>query len=176
VKNRNKLPTKLFWVDLEMTGLDPEVDKIIEVGVIVTDFDFNELDTYEAVIKQDLDALTLDPWITENLADLLKQVPNGKDEQEVISDLIELIDKNFDENPVILAGNSIHQDRRFIRKWWPKFDERLHYRMLDVSSFKVWMMGKQGVVFHKPEQHRALEDIRGSIQELKQYTESLNLK
>ncbi len=171
---RNKLPTKLFWVDLEMTGLDPEVDKIIEVGVIVTDFDFNEVETYEAVIKQDLDSLTLDPWITENLADLLTKVPTGKDEQEVIAELNKICEKHFD-GPVILAGNSIHQDRRFIRKWWPDFERKLHYRMLDVSSFKVWMMGKHGTVFHKPEQHRALEDIRGSIQELKQYVEQTKL-
>lgn len=157
-----------------MTGLDPEVDKIIEVGVIVTDFDFNEVETYEAVIKQDLDSLTLDPWITENLADLLTKVPTGKDEQEVIAELNKICEKHFD-GPVILAGNSIHQDRRFIRKWWPDFERKLHYRMLDVSSFKVWMMGKHGTVFHKPEQHRALEDIRGSIQELKQYVEQTKL-
>lgn len=171
---RNKLPTKLFWVDLEMTGLDPEVDKIIEVGVIVTDFDFNELETYETVIKQDLDSLTLDPWITENMSDLLTKVPNGKDEQEVVAELNKICEKHFD-GPVILAGNSIHQDRRFIRKWWPEFEAKLHYRMLDVSSFKVWMMGKHGTVFHKPEQHRALEDIRGSIQELKLYVEETKL-
>jgi len=175
MKNRNKMPEKLFWVDLEMTGLDPGVDRIIEVGVIVTDFNFNELDTYETIIKQDLGALKLDPWITENLAGLLGQVPEGKDEQEVISDLMKLVGKNFDENPVILAGNSIHQDRRFIRKWWPELENRLHYRMLDVSSFKIWMMGKHNVMFHKPEQHRALEDIRGSIQELQQYVEDAKL-
>jgi oligoribonuclease len=175
MKHRNKLPTKLLWIDLEMTGLDPEIDRIIEVGVIITDFDFNELATYETVIKQDLDALTLDPWITDNLTNLLTQVPAGKDEQEVIAGLMKLIDENFDEAPVILAGNSIHQDRRFIRQWWPELEARLHYRMLDVSSFKIWMMGKHGTIFHKPEQHRALEDIRGSIQELRQYVDKIEL-
>lgn len=157
-----------------MTGLNPGVDKIIEIGVIVTDFDFNELETYEAVVKQDLSEITLDPWITENLAGLLKQVPDGKDEQEVIADLCKIVDKHF-EYSAILAGNSIHQDRRFIRKWWPDLEEKLHYRMLDVSSFKIWMMGKHGKVFHKPEQHRALEDIRGSIQELQGYIKDSNL-
>lgn len=175
MQGRNKLPKKLLWIDLEMTGLEPTTDRIIEIGVIVTDFDFNEIDSYEAVIKQDLDSLDLDDWIKQNLTKLLTQVPNGKDEQKVVADVINMIDKNFDDAPVLLAGNSIHQDRRFIRQWWPDLEARLHYRMLDVSSFKVWMMGKHGKVFHKPEQHRALEDIRGSIEELQSYVDQLNL-
>lgn len=174
MQGRNKQPEKLLWVDLEMTGLEPSQDRIIEVGVIITDFEFNELDTYEAIIKQDLDSIELDDWIKENLTELLTKVPSGENEQDVERKIIEMCDKHFN-GPVILAGNSIHQDRRFIRKWWPELEAKLHYRMLDVSSFKVWVMGKQGIAFRKPEQHRALEDIRGSIEELKYYIEESKL-
>ena len=70
---------------------------------------------------------------------------------------------------VVLAGNSIHQDRRFIRRQMPELEERLHYRMLDISAWKVYMMAKFGIEMTKTNQHRALEDIRGSIAELQQY-------
>lgn len=175
MKDRNKLPTKLLWIDLEMTGLHPEKDRIIEVGVIITDFELNEIDSYEAIIKQDINYDELDQWIKDNMSDLIRESQaKGEPEHEVQAKLVEIIDKHFD-GPVILAGNSIHQDRRFIRQWWHDFESRLHYRMLDVSSFKVWVMGRQGRIFHKPEQHRALEDIRGSIEELKGYTKDLDL-
>lgn len=79
------------------------------------------------------------------------------------------MDEHFEDGPVLLAGNSIHQDRKFIDRWWPKFSRRLHYRMLDVSAWKVVMEGKYKKKFAKPENHRALEDIRGSIEELRYY-------
>ena len=75
----------------------------------------------------------------------------------------------------MLAGNSIHQDRRFIDHWWPQLAQRLHYRMLDVSAWKVVMEGKYGKKFAKPEDHRALEDIRGSIMELRYYLQKVAL-
>lgn len=173
--SRNK-PTKLLWMDLEMTGLEPATDRILEVAIIVTDFEFNELDTYEAVVKQDDDVLAnMNDWAKENLAanGLVEKIKSsGKDEKEVVEDIVKLLNKNFNEQ-VVLAGNSIHQDRRFIRKWWPQVDEKLHYRMLDVSSFKVLMQGKYKFDFKKPDEHRALEDIRGSIQELRYYLKKL---
>ena len=80
------------------------------------------------------------------------------------------MDKNLDKNtPIILAGNSVHIDRRFIVNYWPRFDSRLHYRMLDVSAWKVVFEGKFRTKFAKPDNHRALDDIRGSIQELEYY-------
>lgn len=68
-----------------------------------------------------------------------------------------------------MAGNSIHQDRKFIDREWPRLAERLHYRMLDVSAWKVYMEGARGQKFLKRDLHRALDDIRGSIEELKWY-------
>jgi len=80
------------------------------------------------------------------------------------------LDEHFEiGKPVLLAGNSIHQDRRFIINEWHRFDDRLHYRMLDVTAWKVVMEGKYKKRFSKPEEHRALGDIRGSIMELKYY-------
>lgn len=173
--SRNK-PTKLLWMDLEMTGLEPTKDRILEVAIIVTDFEFEELATYEAVVKQDDEVLAnMNQWAKENLVTngLVEKIKSsGKNEKEVVKDVVTLMNKNFNEQ-IILAGNSIHQDRRFIRKWWPEVDEKLHYRMLDVSSFKILMQGKYKFDFKKPDEHRALEDIRGSIQELRYYLKKL---
>ena len=183
-------PTKLLWIDLEMTGLDPIEDRILEVGVIVTDFSFEELDSYEAVIKQPqavLNRMKKAAWYewegTQRVKvgtvydmaksnGLLDKIAEGEDEDKVEKQLIKLVEKNFDK-PAVLAGNSIHQDRRFIRQWWPDLEQKLHYRMLDVTSFKIWMQGSRGQEFQKPDAHRALEDIRGSIGELKHYLNRL---
>lgn len=188
---RAAFPKKLLWVDLEMTGLDPNHDRILEVGAVVTDFKFNELDTYEAVVKQsqaDLDRMRRAPWYewqgsrrvqTGTVYDmaeqngLLEKVAKGKDETIVQQELINVVRHHFDQS-VVLAGNSIHQDRRFIRKWWPELEKMLHYRMLDVTSFKIWMQGSRGHEFQKPDDHRALEDIRGSIEELQYYLNQLS--
>ena len=177
----NKTSKKILWIDLEMTGLDPIEDRILEVAVIVTDWDFKELATYEAAIKVGTPLMearmihgpSKDFWIKfpESYNGLVKQnEASGRSGEVVENELIQFIDKHFDKDvPVLLGGNSVHMDRRFIIAEWPKFDERLNYRMLDVSAFKVVFEGKFGKKFAKPEAHRALEDIRGSIMELKYY-------
>ena len=97
---------------------------------------------------------------------------SGKSTKEVERELLKFIDDNFSaKEPVILAGNSIHQDRKFIDREWPEVAKRLHYRMLDVSAWKVVMEGKFKRKFTKKEEHRALDDILGSIEELKSYLE-----
>ncbi len=165
----NDLPTKLLWIDLEMTGLNPTTQRIIEVAALVTDFEFNQLDKYEAVIHQPdsiLDAA--EQWPRENMQDLFDQVRDSQvGEEQVIAELAELIQRNFGDEPAVLAGNSIHQDRLFIRQWWAPVEKKLHYRMLDVSTLKIWIQGSQGEAFAKQEKHRALEDIEESIDELK---------
>lgn len=167
---------KVLWIDLEMTGLDPKEDRILEVAAIVTDWDFNEVATYEAVkkVEQDLmkQRMVGEFWDTYAAVRdaLMTQNETGKASQLVEDELLAFIDEHFegDEN-IILAGNSIHQDRKFIENEWPRLNARLHYRMLDVSAWKVVFEGRYKKKFAKPETHRALEDIRGSMMELQYY-------
>ena len=169
---------KILWVDLEMTGLDANADLILEVAAIATDWKFAELATYEGIVKGE--ELTLQERLRANAVfwdanpaardGLLAQNDSGKDLLAIEDELLAFIDAHFDADvPVLLGGNSIHMDRRFITAQWPRLDARLHYRMLDVSAWKVVFNGKFKKVFAKPEEHRALGDIRGSIQELQYY-------
>ena len=169
---KNDIPQKLLWVDLEMTGLIPATDRILEIAAIVTDFNFTELDRYESVVYQPPEVLArMNEWSrsTHTASGLLDRVNVAPNEQRVVADFLEFVLRNFGNEPVVLAGNSIHQDRRFIRQWWPDIEARLHYRMLDVSSFKIVIQGKYGKVFNKKETHRALDDIKESIAELQYY-------
>lgn len=177
-KLKNAKQTRLLWLDLEMSGLSPEKDLILEVAAIVTDWKFKELATYEGVIKNS--PLALKRRFISNAAfwdenpnsrdGLIQQNKTGKPLVEIEDEILKFIEKNFKANiPVILAGNSVHIDRRFIVKNWPRFDARLHYRMLDVSAWKVVFENKYRMKFIKADEHRALDDIRGSIMELQHY-------
>lgn len=177
----NKTSKKILWIDLEMTGLDPIEDRILEVGAIVTDWDFNELEVYEGAVKvttalmkkRMIEGPSKDFWLKfpDSYNGLVKQNDeSGRPSATIEKELIELIDKHFDKDvQVLLGGNSVHMDRRFIINEWGALDTRLNYRMLDVSAFKVVFEGKFKKKFSKPENHRALDDIRGSIMELKYY-------
>jgi len=169
-------------MDLEMTGLDPKEDRILEVAVIATDWEFNEIATYTAVTKVDADLVDARmvgefwekfPAVREAL---VSQNREGRDGMVVEDELLAFIDEHFEAGTrVLLAGNSIHQDRKFIENEWERLDGRLHYRMLDVSAWKVVFGGKFKKQFAKPEAHRALEDIRGSIEELKYYLQKVSV-
>lgn len=100
---------------------------------------------------------------------LMAQNKDGKSVAEVEKLLLEFLDKYFGEE-IYLAGNSIHQDRKFIEREWPQLNKRLHYRMLDVSAWKIYFENALNKKFTKREAHRALDDIEGSIEELKWYT------
>ena len=167
---------KLLWVDLEMTGLDPKEDRILEVAAIATDWNFKEVARYEAVKKVG-PQLMKKRMVGEfwekyaNVRDaLMAQNTMGKNGRSVENELLDFLSQHFDaDSKVLLAGNSIHQDRKFIENEWPRLNERLHYRMLDVSAWKVVFEGRYKKKFAKPEAHRALDDIQGSIQELVYY-------
>ena len=170
------LPTKLFWVDLEMTGLDIQNDVILEVAAEITDFDFKTLASYEARVRQPhdvvVDRMQKNVWwkdYPENRDNFLDHLEAGKSNEQVQAELIALLEQQFGNEPAILAGNSIHNDRNFIKEWWPQLDLKLHYRMLDVSSFKIFMQGKHGIEFEKKGAHRAFDDIQASIAELQDY-------
>lgn len=171
-------PTKLLWVDLEMTGLDPLEDVIIEVAAEITDFNFKTLASYEAIVQQPKDVVVERMrknvwWVDypENRDEFVAKMDKAKSSGQVQQELIALLDEHFGNEPAVLAGNSIHNDRNFIKQWWPELDLKLHYRMLDVSSWKVFMQAKHDVQFEKKEVHRAFDDIQASIAELQCYLE-----
>lgn len=173
----------LLWMDLEMTGLDPEKDRILEVAAIVTDWGFNEIATYTAVKKVGpalmKQRMVGEFWETFPAVrdGLMAQNHDGKNGRVVENELLEFLDEHFSSDErVLLAGNSIHQDRKFIDREWPRLAAKLHYRMLDVSAWKVVFEGKYKKKFAKPEAHRALEDIRGSIEELQYYLKKGDFK
>ena len=158
-----------------MTGLDPTKDKILEVAAIATDMNLNEIATYEAVVKVD-DKLIKERMVGEfweknsEARDALQaQNQHGKPVEEVERELLAFLDRYFTKKTIYLAGNSIHQDRKFIEREMPELDKRLHYRMLDVSAWKIYFENAKHEKFKKPENHRALDDINGSIEELKWY-------
>lgn len=177
------MPTRLLWVDLEMTGLRPETDVILEIAIVVTDFQFNEIARYESNVNQPVELLQrlLDEneWYAnypENKAHFLSLAGQGKDASVVEAELVAFVREHFGDEPAVLAGNSIHNDRNFIRHWWPTFDAKLHYRMLDVSSWKVFMQGAHAIEYQKSDSHRAADDIAESIAELRYYLDWFSKK
>lgn len=175
--DKHAKPTKLLWVDLEMTGLDVQKDVILEIAIEVTDFNFKTLVSYEAIIKHPDEVLDgANEWAKNQhaISGLTERVrTQGRPEQEVVHEVIGFIQAQFGAEPAILAGNSIHNDRQFIKHWWPEVDALLHYRMLDVTALKIFMMGKYGVEFEKKEVHRAFDDIQASIAEWQYYMQWL---
>ena len=165
---------KLLWVDLEMTGLDPEKDRILEVAAIATGWDLEPMAEMTAVVKVPASLMRKrmvgEFWEknAESRDALMEQNAEGGDVLEAQKQLLQFVEQYFGKE-IILAGNSIHQDRKFIDREWPELAQRLHYRMLDVSAWKVYFEGAKGKKFVKREAHRALDDIQGSIEELKWY-------
>lgn len=171
---------KLLWIDCEMTGLDVEKELIIEIAAIVTDMNFNVLDTYETVINQPQTYLDrMDDWNKKHHGEsgLLAKIPFGKTPSDAEEDLLRLLKKHWprSEKPerkddlVILCGNSVMQDRLFLERAFKIFSSKLHYRQLDVTSWKLIFNEKYGLKYEKKNSHRALDDIKESIEELKFY-------
>ena len=169
---------KLLWIDLEMTGLDPKKDRILEIAAIATDWDFNEVARMTGIVKVPKTIIKKrmvgEFWDKnfESYTQLVTQNENGKKSSEIEAEVLAFVDKYFGDE-VILAGNSIHQDRRFIRSEWPNLDKRLHYRMFDVSAWKVYFENAMDIRFTKRDMHRAMDDIEGSIEEISYYLEKV---
>ncbi|HUP26669.1 MAG TPA: oligoribonuclease [Candidatus Limnocylindrales bacterium] len=181
MSDKDVIPTKLLWVDLEMTGLDQQQDLILEIAAEITDFDFATLASYEACVQQNrevvLERMQANIWwrdYPENRDSFVQKLADGKPLRTVEQEMIALVEKNFGSEPAILAGNSIHNDRLFIKRWMPALDLKLHYRMLDVTSWKVLMQTKFGLSYDKKEVHRAYDDIQASIAELQYYLDWFN--
>lgn len=166
----------IVWIDLEMTGLNPQTDKIIEIGTIVTDFDMNLLDKgleFQIHTSQEtLDLMSPDvvKLHTKNgLIERCKASDITQDEAE--QKTLDYIKKYFDHFEAPLAGNSIWVDRSFLSIHMPLIDKHLHYRVLDSSTLKqLYTMYSPEIKYQKPEgDHTALSDIKASINEMKYY-------
>ena len=169
---------KILWVDLEMTGLDPCVNVIIEIAAIVTSVKppFDEIDQYHAIVRQHQEHLDkMDSWNTKvhKASGLLDLIPSGKTNLEAEESFSQFIEKHFQKTPAVIAGNSISQDRAFIKAYLPKVEQKLHYRMLDVTAWKL-ILENENLVFEKKNIHRALSDIQESLLEMRFYMNFLD--
>jgi oligoribonuclease len=169
----------LIWLDLEMTGLLPESDLILEIATLVTDAQLNILAEGPVLaIKQSDSALAgMDDWNQQHhgASGLIERVKNSStDEQEAVRQTLEFVSQHSYKNTSPLCGNSICQDRRFMAKHMPELEDFFHYRNLDVSSLKELVRRWQPELLEglvKKGAHVAMEDIKDSIDELKYYRE-----
>jgi oligoribonuclease len=169
----------LFWVDLEMTGLDEKVDSILEVAIVITDLDFKPLEEYHRIVYQSPEVISgMNDWCKKTHGDsgLTAAIPSGTPLSMVEKEILELIGRHFKSNDrIVLVGNSVGNDRRFVDAYFPDVAKRLHYRLIDVSSFKEVFREKYGVNFAKGNKHRAIDDIHESIRELSFYLGYVNV-
>ena len=169
----------LVWLDLEMTGLDPEIDRIIEIATIVTDKNLNELAVGPvfAIHQSEVTMANMNAWCMKihNQNGLAERVKKSTiNESEAEQQTIEFLEQYINAGQSPLCGNSISQDRRFLYKYMPALQELLHYRNIDVSSIKElakrWKPDLQNMKKQKSI-HLALDDIRNSVNELRFYRE-----
>jgi len=170
----------LIWIDLEMTGLDPDNDLIIEIATIVTDKDLNELakGPVLAIHQDDSVMASMDDWNQKHhgqsgLIDRVKQTE--VDDAEAERQTLEFLQNWVPAGKSPMCGNSICQDRRFLYRYMPKLEAYFHYRNLDVSTLKElaarWAPEvKKG--FQKKASHQAMDDVIESIDELRYYREN----
>lgn len=159
-----------------MTGLDENKDHILEIAAIVTDYQLNVLDQKHYIVYQTQEILdNMNDWCKEHhgKSGLTQLIATGTAlyaiEQELTDWLIQHFGKKQGKEGAVLAGNSIHNDRKFLDKYLPTFSNQLHYRMVDVSSFKEIYRERWGLKYDKKNPHRAIDDLHESIAELKYY-------
>lgn len=172
----------LVWMDLEMTGLDPDLDRIIEIAVLVSDGQLTEfVEGPNLVVHQSQATLAkMDDWNTKHHAEsgltdlvLKSELSAVEVEQQILDFLTPLC--AVGQAP--LAGNSVHQDRAFLRRWMPRLHAHLHYRNVDVSTLKElarrWDPETITTAPEKVQAHRAMDDIHESIREVLHYRASM---
>ena len=174
-----KHPDNLIWIDLEMTGLDPDKDVIIEIATIVTDSQLNVLAEGPAIAVKQPDALLdgMDEWNTRqhNQSGLVQRVRDSViSPQEAEQMTLEFVARWVPAGRSPMCGNSICQDRRFLYRGMPNLEQFFHYRNLDVSTLKELAARWAPAVrdgFQKESSHLAMDDIRDSMAELRHYRE-----
>lgn len=168
----------MVWMDLEMSGLDPARERILEIATLVTDKNLEIIaEGPELVVHQpDELLLAMDAWNTKHhsgsgLVDRVKASTTSEAEAE--AQTLAFLQEHVGEGKAPLAGNSVHQDRIFLAAYMPKLHGHLHYRNIDVSSVKEltkrWYPTEYDARPRKKSAHRALDDIRESIEELRYY-------
>ncbi|MEW5789417.1 MAG: oligoribonuclease [Pseudomonadota bacterium] len=172
--------THLVWVDMEMSGLDPDKDRVLEVALVVTDKDLNLVEEGPVLVVHQDDAVLdgMDNWnkSTHGKSGLIDKVKaSTHSEADVAERMIQFMKQHVGERKSPMCGNSICQDRRFMARHLPTLEAYFHYRNLDVSTLKElaarWRPDlKDG--FKKANSHTALADIQESIAELKYYRET----
>jgi oligoribonuclease len=173
-------PSYLIWIDMEMSGLNPDADRVLEVAIVVTDSQLVTVTEAPVRVVHQADAVLdrMDSWnrSTHKKTGLIDKVKAAKqNEAEVEAELIAFLAQYLPENTSPMCGNSICQDRRFLARHMPKLEAFFHYRNLDVSTLKeLAKRWKPGIVagMTKHGKHEALADIYESIEELKYYREN----
>ncbi|MDC0534535.1 oligoribonuclease [Francisellaceae bacterium] len=171
----------LVWIDLEMTGLEPETDTIIEIASIITDPELNIIAEGPALAIHESDEVlaNMNKWCrkTHKKSGLTERVRQSEITlEQAEKQTLDFVKEYTFENTSPLCGNSIWQDRRFLNKYMPSLDAHFHYRLLDVSTLKILSSHWYPDVFNgvsKDSKHLALDDIRESIEELKYYREKI---
>lgn len=173
----------MVWLDLEMTGLNIEQDRIIEIATIVTDKQLNILDEgpVMAIHQPDILLSNMDEWNTKQhhgsgLVERVKQ--SSIDEAKAEKTTLDFLAHYVPEGEALLCGNSIYVDRKFLAKYMPQLESFFHYRLLDVSTLKELAKRWAPSVYKnytKESEHLALEDIKDSINELAYYRQHLFL-
>lgn len=170
----------LIWIDMEMTGLVPETDRIIEVALVITDGDLNTIVEAPVLVVHQTDSVLdgMDSWnkATHSKSGLIDKVKASTlDDAAVETQMLEFLKEHVPIRTSPMCGNSICQDRRFLARWMPQLESYFHYRNLDVSTLKElakrWKPEvAQGIKKHG--KHEALADIYESINEMKYYREN----
>lgn len=171
----------LVWMDLEMTGLDPDRDRIIEIAALITNGELEVVAEGPNLVVHQPDELlaAMDEWNTQHHGEsgLTERVrASTVSEQQAEQAVLAFLSEHCEPRTAPLAGNSVHQDRRFLRRYMPSVDEFLHYRLVDVSTVKElgrrWYPEAYARRPPKNATHRALDDIRESIEELRYYRQA----